>query len=319
MATSSAISYLRRQGIIERFDIPGSRAKGTRLLQPHKSATELPIDDAALRDKRLRDDAKLETMIRFANSPMCRQSFILRYFGETEATACGRCDRCQQNKNAQATMRDLNEPQATIVRKALSGVARASKRRGKHEWEPRFGRGKITRMLAGSEAADMIETGLINQSTFGILKELRPEFIKDLFAEMERAGLVGATSEPKFPKFKLTVYGSQIMLGEEPPPMRWPETGSVSSSKSSRKKTPAEADFDVADQELYEQLRQQRMKIAKARERPPFTIFSNATLMELVTVKPTTTEEAIDISGVGPYKAKTVLPPFLEIIRAAAE
>ncbi|MGB0372655.1 MAG: RecQ family ATP-dependent DNA helicase [Opitutales bacterium] len=317
MAVSSAMSYLRRIGSIERFDIPGSRSRGTRLLQPHRSPADLPIDDAALRDKMLRDESKLETIIRFANTPLCRQAFILKYFGESSAPACGTCDRCVQNRDAPNEVHDLTTDQATIVRKALSGVARASKRLGRHDWEPLYGRGKITRMLAGSQAADITESGLNQTTTFGILKELSPEFIKDLFVELERAGLVSATTDPKFPKLKLSIYGSQIMLGEEPPPLRWPQKAS-SGSKAKAKSTTAQALTAIEDQELYDQLRQQRMKIAKARDRPPFTIFSNATLLELVVVKPTSVEDAIDISGVGPYKAKTLLPPFLEIIRAAS-
>ncbi|MEM7672523.1 MAG: RecQ family ATP-dependent DNA helicase [Verrucomicrobiota bacterium] len=314
MAVSSAISYLRRIHLIERFDIPGSRSRGTRLLQPHRVPSDLPIDDAALRDKMLRDESKLETIIRFANTPLCRQAFILKYFGEPAAPVCESCDRCAQSKNTSAKVQDLTEAQATIVRKALSGVARASTRRGRHDWEPLFGRGKITRMLAGSQAADITESGLHQTSTFGILKDQSPDFIKDLFVELERSGLVSPTTDPKFPKLKLNIYGSQIMLGEAPPPLCWPQRNGK--AKTNEKSGPNHTTVELEDPELYERLRQQRMKLAKARDVPPFTIFNNATLVELANVKPTSIEAAIDISGIGPYKAKKYMPPFLEIIRA---
>ena len=49
MAVSSTLSMLGRQRIIERFDIPGKRMRGTRLLQPDMLARDLKLDRAALK------------------------------------------------------------------------------------------------------------------------------------------------------------------------------------------------------------------------------------------------------------------------------
>ncbi|MFA5812318.1 MAG: ATP-dependent DNA helicase RecQ [bacterium] len=54
---------------------------------------ELPIDEAALAEKRRRDDLKLRAMLDYGTSRSCRQLQLIRYFGGS-AQACGRCDLC---------------------------------------------------------------------------------------------------------------------------------------------------------------------------------------------------------------------------------
>ena len=94
MAVHSAITILDRHGVIDRYDIPGKRIRGTRLLQRDLQPFQLPIDVAALREKEKRDRAKLKAMVDYAYGRECRQKIILRYFGDTEFTNCGGCDRC---------------------------------------------------------------------------------------------------------------------------------------------------------------------------------------------------------------------------------
>jgi len=93
MCVSSALSHLARAGFIERFDIPGKRIRGTRLLQPKKLARDLKIDRVALEERARRDRSKLKSMIEFCYADKCRQQMILEYFGEANAEVCGTC-RC---------------------------------------------------------------------------------------------------------------------------------------------------------------------------------------------------------------------------------
>ena len=51
MAVHSAITILDRHGVIDRYDIPGKRIRGTRLLQRDLQPFQLPIDIAALARK----------------------------------------------------------------------------------------------------------------------------------------------------------------------------------------------------------------------------------------------------------------------------
>ena len=94
MMLSSSLHVLDREGYIDRFDIPGRRVRGTRLLQPEVRGSQLKLDAAKLREKERRDRAKLKLMIDFAYARTCRQQAILRYFGETDPARCGNCDIC---------------------------------------------------------------------------------------------------------------------------------------------------------------------------------------------------------------------------------
>ena len=96
MMIGSSLHVLDREGYIDRFDIPGRRVRGTRLLQPDVRGPQLELDAAKLREKERRDRAKLKMMIDFAYGRECRQQAILRYFGESDPARCGNCDICLQ-------------------------------------------------------------------------------------------------------------------------------------------------------------------------------------------------------------------------------
>src|ERR1700736_4229584 len=115
MAVHSAITVLDRHGVIDRYDIPGKRIRGTRLLQRDLQPFQLPIDTAALREKEKRDRAKLKAMVEYAYSRECRQKIILRYFCDTEFTNCGTCDRCSNARGEH--LRQPTDEELLVVRK----------------------------------------------------------------------------------------------------------------------------------------------------------------------------------------------------------
>ena len=66
-------------------------------------------------------------LMRWAEGGTCRHDAILRYFGDEVAVlqSCGRCDVCQAlGDDDPAAAEDVS----LVVRKALSGVARAHRR-----------------------------------------------------------------------------------------------------------------------------------------------------------------------------------------------
>src|SRR6478752_4884869 len=145
MSVGSAMFILARGGYVERFDIPKKRMKGTRLLKPDVLTRALQLDEIAIEEKDRRDREKLKSMVEMCYSRTCRQQWILSYFGEDEAGPCGTCDVCRDEGSGEN--RPPTSEEELIVRKALSGVARMSRRMA-HGWEAKFGRGRIVQMLA---------------------------------------------------------------------------------------------------------------------------------------------------------------------------
>lgn len=305
MCTGSALSTLARGGFIQRFDIPGKRLKGTRLLKPDVFASTLPLDATAIEEKDRRDREKLKALVEMCYSRVCRQRWILDYFGEFDDSTCGTCDMCREETNSEA--RELNAEEALVIRKALSGVARMSRRAADGAWEPRFGRGRIVQMLVGSRSQEILSGGFDSLTTYGILRDRGAGFVNALMRALTDAGLV-ETITGDYPLVTLTQRGDEVMKGETSCNLAWPT------------ETPATVKIHLRDHGhdggLYTRLRDLRTQIAKRMNVPVYVVFPNKTLEALARYQPATTAEAMSLPGIGEEKARKHLKPFLEAIAA---
>ncbi|MDP0500704.1 MAG: ATP-dependent DNA helicase RecQ [Verrucomicrobiota bacterium JB022] len=306
MGVGTSLGLLTRSGVIERFDVAGQRIRGTRLKNPGMKARELPLDTPAMDEKRRRDYQKLERMIDLCHAPGCRQQAILRYFGEQSGETCGKCDRCARRSGSD--LREGNAEEVLQLRKALSGVARMSRREDTYSFIPRFGRTKIMACLRGSEREDLKEAGLHELSTYGLLKDMPQAHLRALFDEMEASGLI-ETSGDEYRLVGLTELGARVMLDGDTVKLRWPATAASPSGED-------EIDYD---RHLYDELVRLRNQMARERKNAPaYTIFPNRVLKHLAAKKPQTAAEAQELPGIGPAKAKSILPRFLKVIQAHA-
>ncbi|RYD20345.1 MAG: ATP-dependent DNA helicase RecQ [Verrucomicrobiaceae bacterium] len=303
MSVGSAMAILARGGYIERFDIPRKRMKGTRLTKPDILTSQLRIDEAAIEEKDRRDREKLKAMVEMCYSRVCRQQWILMYFGEDDANTCGTCDICRAEGSGIA--RPPTAEEDIIVRKALSGVARMSIR-SSHGWEGKYGRGKIVQMLAGSRSQEILGARLDKLSTYGILKEKGAGYLNSLMRSMSEAGLV-QTEPGEFPLLTLSPLGDRVMRGDAKFKLVWPQSEVVKSE-------PALRDHGH-DAQLYSMLRDVREKLARRDDVPNYVVFGNKTLEALSRYRPENDEEALLIPGIGAAKVQRYAKPFLETIR----
>ncbi len=317
MAVSSAISMLGRQGYIERFDVPGKRIRGTRMLQPRTLARDLKIDQAALREKDRRDRSKLKAMIELCYAEKCRQQIILEYFGEAEAGTCGNCDVCKRQGTAAAARTGTSE-EMEMLRKALSGVARMCRKEVDGTWTPRFGKGRIIAMLQGSKSREVVDAGLDELTTYGLLKYVGQAGLQALFKEMEKLALVQTVTDGDFPLLTITDKGSEIMRKGGDVRMQWPSAempkeGKKRSAKSVKGEEVIAQELGF-DEVLFEKLKRKRNELAQREGVPAFMIFHNTTLEFFTRLKPKTLEAGMKIRGVGEAKAEKWLPEFLPLI-----
>jgi ATP-dependent DNA helicase RecQ len=336
MAVSSALFILMRARVIERFDIPGKRNRGTRLIRPDLDASALPVDEDALVEKERRDYNRLQTVIDYASSGGCRQEYILHYFGDTSAGPCGRCDWCLRAEREGVTA--LDEEKTIILRKALSGVARMSRRTGRDDWEGMFGAAKIRDMLCGKEKGPMREHGLDKLSTFGLLAAQGADFTGALLEECVRMGLLRKSNDD-YHLVTLTPAGAAVMRGERVPAMQWPglakpmrikdpqpdagEEEPVKPGRRPRKRKRPESLFDdEAEPEhfdaLLDELKKKRLELAQARGMKAFQILTNAALEAMARTLPQTRAQALALPGIGNNKADHIFPLFLPIIEKHA-
>jgi ATP-dependent DNA helicase RecQ len=309
----SALHVLDRENYIDRFDIPGRRVRGTRLLQPDVRGHQLKLDTAKLREKERRDRAKLKMMIDFAYGRECRQLAILRYFGESDAAACGNCDVCLETAGP---ARPPTEDEALVVRKALSGVARMSAKID-GVWQPRFGRGRIVQTLVGSRSQDIVSARLDQLTTHGLLKSEGVAYLNQLLRELQDAGLL-VSSGGDYPMVTLTARGDEAMKGRSDYQLRWP-TRSVSrgTARKARQKGPALEEMLPVDAAILDRLKKLRLDLARQQGNvPAYVIFPDETLSAFARLKPASVEAGRQIRGVGEVKARKYLPAFIDAIKA---
>jgi len=301
MAVGSALGVLARGRFIERFDVKGKRMRGTRLLKPDLQSRDLALDEDAMERKDSRDREKLKAMVEMCYARTCRQEWILRYFGEEEASTCGTCDVCRDR--SAGDFRPPTSEEEIMVKKALAGVARMS-RRTAAGWEGRYGKGRIIQMLSGSKSQEILNNRLDRLSTYGILTDKTTGYLNGLFRSLAEEGLV-VTQTGDYPLMTLSDKGEEAMKGEGSYELRWPD-------EVAKPQGLEEKDFDP---QLFTMLKDLRYKMAKRQGVPPYIIFSNKVLEALTKYMPSSVDEALEIPGIGEGKASNYLPPFLEMIR----
>ncbi len=171
--------------------VPPFRGNAVRVNDRSRRPRDLVIDFKELEKRKQREYDKLERMIKYAQSTKCRRSYILGYFGDHDASKCGRCDNCGPSEGrAQLPSRAIdNQAGREVVLKILSGVARA---RGK------FGKVAIAQMLIGSKSERMTKHGLNRLSTFGILADFAQSEVTTLLDALTASGLVESTDVDRF-------------------------------------------------------------------------------------------------------------------------
>ncbi len=155
----------------------------------------IPIDPNDVARRKELERKKLRRMVAYADAAGCLRATILRYFGDPAApAACGTCGNCERR-------RPLDDAARLMIRKVLSGIARAGER---------YGRRKIAAMLVGK--VDDLPDALTKLSTTGLLKSEPPLIVERWIDAACGAGLI-ALSPDKYQTLRLTPLGRDVMSG----------------------------------------------------------------------------------------------------------
>lgn len=155
------------------------------------------VDPVELARRRELDHAKLKRMISYAETSSCLRATILRYFGDPAAREpCDGCGNC-------LTRTTLDAGQLLLVRKILSGVARAGERYGKR---------RITAMLVG--LTDDLPEQLTRLSTTGLLRDHQARSVERWIESAAVGGLLDMSND-QYRTLSLTRLGRDVMAGRE--------------------------------------------------------------------------------------------------------
>jgi ATP-dependent DNA helicase RecQ len=239
----------------------------------------------------------LRDMERYAAGTRCRHRSLVEYFGQSyERDDCGACDWCLKELDAVADSR-------TLAQKILSCVARV-----KQTW----GTAHVTDVLTGKATEKVVAARHHDLSTFGLLKEEAPVAIRGYIEQLVGDGLLAREGDP-YPVLRLTPVGAALLRGDGDCVL-YREVKPPSSRKRSR--TGVRDSFTVTvDSDLFDVLREVRLRLARERAVPPYVIFHDTTLRDMVERRPKTLDDLHEVYGVGAKKAADFGDAFLDAIR----
>jgi ATP-dependent DNA helicase RecQ len=236
-------------------------------------------------------------MERYAAGTRCRHRSLVEYFGQPyERSECGACDWCLKELDTVAGS-------TVVAQKILSCVARV-----KQTW----GIGHVTDVLTGKASEKVMLAGHHGLSTFGLLKEESAAAVRGFIEQLIGDGLLSREGDP-YPVLRLTAGGLSLLKGGGDCTL-YREVAPPKSRVRERSRSRG-AGLVNADPELFDVLRDVRLRLARARGVPPYVIFHDRSLQEMADRRPRTIDDLHDIYGVGAKKAADFGAAFIEAIR----
>ena len=241
---------------------------------------------------------KLDALLGFCESTSCRHQTLLRYFGETHPGNCEQCDNCLSPVDT------WDATQAS--RMALSCVYRTGQR---------FGVVHLIDVLLGKSTPKIQQFNHHSLSTFGIGKGLTQSQWSSVYRQLVAGGYLESDIEA-YGGLKLVESAKPVLKGEAEVWLRQDVevVATRKVSKAERGTRAKEGYEEVADDPLWHALKAKRMELAKEQGVPPYVIFHDSTLLEILNQKPGSLTEMSQITGVGQAKLERYGDAFLEVL-----
>jgi ATP-dependent DNA helicase RecQ len=236
---------------------------------------------------------KLSALLGLCEAASCRRKVVLEYFGDT-AEPCGNCDTCLSPP--------ITFDGTVAAQKALSCAYRTGQR---------FGVGYLIEVLLGKSDERMERFGHDKISTFGIGTEHEKNEWQSIFRQLVALNLLTVDGSD-YGGLKMTPQGIEFLKQRETLQLRkFAGKAKVSVPKANRAPITFE---DEGDDGLFAELKATRLELAREQNVPPYVIFHDRTLRELVLHKPGSLHEMAGISGIGQTKIERYGEVFLDVI-----
>ena len=242
---------------------------------------------------KLRENKRLDSLLAYCETPVCRKKALLSYFDE-EIKNCNNCDNCLRPPK----MLDGSE----LAQMVLSAIYRSGQT---------FGTVHIINILLGEESSKIIERGHNKIKTFGVGSNYNKGFWQSFIRQLLSSAHI-IINIKKFGCLQITKSGLQILKNELH--FNYKEIISKPIKVTKNKKEKIIININNSDLDLLASLKELRLKISKNISVPTFVVFSDASLIEMAKLKPKDKTEFSKINGVGPSKLKKYSDKFLSII-----
>ncbi|HVY50222.1 MAG TPA: DNA helicase RecQ [Devosia sp.] len=238
---------------------------------------------------------KLEALLALCETTACRRQTILRHFGEAHPGDCAACDNCL----APADTWDGTE--AAI--KLLAAIYRTGQR---------FGAGHVIDVLLGRQTEKVVANGHHTQPVFGQGGELDAKAWQSVLRQLTAMGLVQVDTAG-FGALHLTEAARAVFRRERTITLR---RDRPRETRRALRRAAAEG-MSEADAALFQALRAERSRLARAQGVPPYVIFHDTTLRAMATARPQHAGALAELPGVGDAKLERYGAAFLAVVRTA--
>ncbi|MDQ6989655.1 MAG: DNA helicase RecQ [Mariprofundaceae bacterium] len=237
---------------------------------------------------------KLNAMIAFSEAVICRRKVLLNYFDEEREEDCGNCDICLEPPEVYNAQED--------AQKVLSCVYRL---------QQGFGIKYVIDVLRGLNHERIRNMQHHQLSTYGIGQDKTQAQWSHIIRQLIHRGFL-FQDVANYAVLKLTKTSLPLLKGDIGLQLAKPRP----TLKKSKKQTTANQQQPQTnqDQALFEALRSLRKSIADDLNVPPYIVFGDATLLDMVQQKPQHKEAMLGVSGVGQVKLERFGDAFLQCL-----
>ena len=248
----------------------------------------------------------LDAMVGYCRTTDCLHAYMTRYFGETAGAAAKTDGKCVGGcANCEHTFETVD---VTDIARAISRCV--------HDVNQHVGSGKIVKVLRGSKAQDLSYLNPESLPSFGMLDEVPEARIRDVLSQMATDGFL-TIAEGRLPIVGFGPRAAETVAPEFHYDIKKIKRADARARRTPDVSTPAVGSYvpDDGDEALFQKLRALRLDIARELGKPPYIVFSDKTLRDMVRVKPITDDQFLAVNGVGESKLKQYGERFMAAIR----
>jgi ATP-dependent DNA helicase RecQ len=180
----------------------------------------------------------------------------------------------------------------------------------------RFGMEHLVAILTGDLTDNVAKFKHDALPTFGVGKNRKATDWRSIFRQLSAVGLI-AQDLMEHGRWWVTDEGWSVLKGRQKVELR--KIAASATSKGERRgRAAAPPIVSDADSELLDSLRTLRTRLARAQNVPAYVVFSDRTLVELATHRPTTLAAMREIHGIGDAKLERYGAEFLAVMEPRA-